>query len=72
MNPEFEWGRLLIAVVLLAVMFAVPLVFVVRDHLADRRRYGEAALAAPIRYTPDGRRYREGYPPSGENPRQRP
>ncbi|MEX5632371.1 hypothetical protein [Parafrankia sp. FMc2] len=63
MDPDFEWGRLLVAVVLLAVMFAVPMIIVARDHRADRRRYGAAAVTAPIRYTADRRRYRAGYPP---------
>ncbi|OAA18708.1 hypothetical protein UG55_110111 [Frankia sp. EI5c] len=67
MDPQFEWERLLIAISLLAVMFVIPMIVVIIDHRADRRRFGAAALNAPIRYTADGRRYREGYPPPGNS-----
>ncbi|CUU53547.1 hypothetical protein Ga0074812_10145 [Parafrankia irregularis] len=63
MDPQFEWDRLLVAVALLSIMFIIPMIIIIRDHRADRRRFGEAATSAPIRYTVDGHRYREGYPP---------
>jgi hypothetical protein len=64
-QSDLEWGRLLVALALLAIMFVVPVLVIWRDQRADRRRYGPAGARQPIRYAPDGRAYREGVPIAG-------
>ncbi len=66
MDADFEWDRLLLAIALIALMFIVPALVIWRDQRADLRRHGLEALTRPIRYTPDGRSYREGLPLPGD------
>ena len=62
MTTEFEWHRVLIAVVLLGCMFTLPMIVILRDLRRDLRRSGPDALSRPVRYMPDGTSYREGLP----------
>lgn len=62
MHSGFEWGRVLIAVLLLGFLFAVPTLVLWRDQRRDLRRFGPGALSRPVRYTPDGKPGREGLP----------
>ncbi|CAJ60595.1 MULTISPECIES: hypothetical protein [Frankia] len=64
MESEFEWGRILLAVALLTVMFLLPALVIWRDQVRDRRRFGASALCRPVRYGPDGAAYREGVAPA--------
>ncbi|SNQ46852.1 conserved hypothetical protein [Frankia canadensis] len=83
MHSDFEWGQVLIALVLLGAMFVVPMLVIWRDQVRDLRRFGPAALSWPVRYGPDGEVHREGTtsppaaagvgaPPRPEPPARRP
>ncbi|ADP81496.1 hypothetical protein [Pseudofrankia inefficax] len=62
MHSGLEWGRVLIAVLLLGCLFAVPAIVVLRDQRRDLRRFGPGSLSRPVRYTPEGKSFREGLP----------